>query len=89
MRDRETFNMDCECPSCGANTNQLTGINDVKKPREGDISICFLCGSINKFNKDFTLEEVDEEFMSDLKEKNPDIHKTIMDAVIAIKSMQN
>ena len=46
-RDRKTKSS--ECPVCGKILNAAFGINHNKRPRPGDLNVCFGCGSFLKF----------------------------------------
>lgn len=57
-----------KCPNCNKGIEEATGINASVKPKEGDVSICIYCSSINKFNKDLTLRIANEADIAELKE---------------------
>lgn len=49
------------CPNCKSVLNTCTGVNSDQNPSPGDITICFYCGSVLKFNDDMTLLELTTE----------------------------
>lgn len=65
-----------QCPECGTFVNMHTAVNADKyiAPEEGDISLCFTCGSINCFDEDIQLRKATDEEISDI---TPDNMETI------------
>lgn len=50
-----TLTKDDHCPACGKKINAATGTDGISVPVEGDLSICFDCGTMLVFNKDLSV----------------------------------
>lgn len=61
-----TLTEDHECPGCGAVLNAATGTDSESVPREGDISVCYKCGSLLEFNEDLSVRLLDSSDMKKL-----------------------
>jgi len=61
-----TLTDDHECPGCGATLNAATGTDGEAIPREGDLSICYKCGSLLEFNEDLSVRLLDSNDMKKL-----------------------
>lgn len=54
-----------ECPGCGTKVNAATGTDGVSVPAEGDLSVCFKCGTLLVFKKDLSIRLLElEELVS-------------------------
>jgi len=61
-----TLTDDHECPGCGAILNAATGTDGEAIPCEGDLSICYKCGSLLEFNEDLSVRLLDSDDMKKL-----------------------
>jgi len=43
------------CPACDAPNDGAQQVNGMRRPRPGDVSICFYCGELGIFNSDLSL----------------------------------
>ncbi len=77
-----------KCPKCGKglDTHESLDAVDKRGPEEGDLSICSKCGSLNIFNKDYTLRAITEE---EINEIHPQQLSEINNIVDKIKKMNN
>ena len=49
--DWPDFNMEDECPSCGAYVNGTTNTTNIEPPSPGDRAVCIFCHSINVYDE--------------------------------------
>lgn len=49
------------CPACGADNDMATHVGDKQRPSPGDVTICFSCAHVTKFDADLMLRELTEE----------------------------
>lgn len=68
------------CPTC---KNTLDGFAEVAdegaKPKDGDISICVYCGSINKYTNDVKdLIKMDQDSLLALERESPEDFNTVI-----------
>ncbi len=79
--------LECRCPNCDKLIDSATNAdNSTSKPIEGDITICFYCGGILMYDKDFNVEEVTTSFMENLKRDERETYDFLINLVIKIKS---
>jgi hypothetical protein len=71
------------CETCLHVLDGATAIDGSEiKVKEGDVSICFYCGQISVFTKEFNLRKITDEEMKELKiESHPDYQKLLLMAI--------
>lgn len=70
------------CPSCGKELDAATSVEKEARPKPGDISICFYCGSINTFQEDLKLQQMGPQEYFDLPDE---VQRSIQSYVRLIK----
>lgn len=76
------------CPQCGGDNDSATG---VRKPQDGDITICAYCAGINQFiitGHEIKIIEASEEVISELQIQHPDYYMQILHVQAGVKQMQ-
>lgn len=69
------------CPTCKNTLDGFTEVDDdSRKPKDGDISICVYCGSINKYANDVKdLIKMDQDSLLSLEKECPeDFNKVLL-----------
>lgn len=52
----ETTHLDpTPCPSCGKKLDAATAVSEAARPKDGDLTVCFYCGSILVFGENLSL----------------------------------
>lgn len=77
------------CRECGT---QLDGASEVtgleRKPKSGDVSVCFMCGCLSMFDKDMDLVEIPEDIVEMIRDE-PETWEEIQIAIKEIKRIRN
>lgn len=77
----------CKCPNCNKLIDSATNMDGTEiSPQVDDISVCFYCGEILKYDKDLAVEEVSREFLDALKLNERENYDNLIEIVIKIKS---
>ncbi len=77
----------CKCPNCDKLIDSATNMDGTDiSPQEDDISICFYCGAVLRYDKDLAVEEVSTSFIDDLKLNDRENYDNLIDILIKIKS---
>jgi hypothetical protein len=74
------------CPECKSEVNGATGVDHDDAPKPNDISICFECAAINKFDEELNLKPLSSLELNQIKEDDPASYDIIMEVVNRIKS---
>ena len=64
------------CPTCGHKLNASSHADGA--PSKEDLSICFECGEILRYEADLGLEAVSKEELAEIMRKDPDFYRKIM-----------
>lgn len=60
------------CPVCTERVDAVTGIdNPDVQPRPGDVSICFYCATVLRFDTELLLYAPDADEVAELKRRDP------------------
>lgn len=81
-----TVTQDNECPGCNKTVNAATGTDGVSVPSQGDLSICFNCGTLLVFNEDLTVRILELEELVLLDQTVRDELNQIQNAVRGVKN---
>lgn len=74
------------CPECGNILNAATAITNINvKPKCNDISICYKCGTILKFNKQLHLIKATEKDLEQISTSDLSVLMQIKDEINRIK----
>jgi len=76
------------CPYCGKPSNMSTSVNGDASPSPGDISVCFYCGEIGKYNSNLNTEKISPFEMQILVKENP-VLQLVMDKILKFRLTQN
>jgi len=49
------------CPECGTEIDASTSVTRPKRPRPGDLSVCFKCGALLTYNADLSVRALPPE----------------------------
>lgn len=58
------------CPACGQSNDCATGVRD-EPPKPGDITICFYCAHIGKYDADLSIIDMNESERTALLRSDP------------------
>lgn len=65
------------CPTCRTELEAATGIDRDEPPSPGDITVCFYCGAIARFDQALHLSEVDPEEKRRLMDESPTLRRVV------------
>jgi len=79
-----------KCTGCGSDMDGFTGVSHDAKPKDGDLSICFYCGSIGKYADNVTsLKSVPAEELERISIEDPELFRQLSSIVDEIKKMRD
>lgn len=76
-KNLQKVNKKAVCKCCNKKNDASIAVEDDVKPEEGDISVCYYCGAVSKYNKDLTLTLLSEKDLKNLKEEDPEAWITL------------
>lgn len=77
--------MATHCKGCHHIVDQHAPVEGVRKPKEGDYSICFYCGKISTFDKEQNLVPITDEELSVMKNDDYGNYSILQNAAILIQ----
>lgn len=67
------------CPSCGYILDAATSLDDqVIAPKEGDIGICFQCGTLLEYEEGYFVHELSSETLKELQKEYPETYNQLI-----------
>lgn len=68
-----------KCPKCGKTLNSATSVDDPNAiPKEGDLSVCFGCGTLLEYEEGWFVHELPAETLEKLKRNEPESYASLM-----------
>ena len=65
----------CTCPSCKTSTPLATNLSgEHVQPENGDMSVCYKCGSVNIFDSNLDVVIASDDEIADFKLTSPDAY---------------
>lgn len=84
----EMFNS--KCPYCGYLCDSATNtVENARKPREGDLTICIKCGEISKFGKNYEILKMTQEDHIEYLLIDPEMYNHTLKVQEVVKSVIN
>ena len=74
----QKVNKEAVCSVCKKENNAAISVDNDIKPEENDLSVCYYCGEISKYNKDLTLTSVTKDELSKIEKEDDETWKTIL-----------
>lgn len=75
-----------KCPVCQSVLDAATIVNEDHPclPKPGDVSICFVCGTLLEYEEGFFVHTLSEDSLDDIRTNNPD---TYLQLILAQKEI--
>jgi len=74
------------CPNCLTFLNAASPLERDVAPKENDLSVCFRCGQLLKFNKDLKLVKLTDEELKHIKKEDFMAYETLIKTSEFIKN---
>jgi len=80
------------CPKCGEKLDASTSVTkEAVTPKEGDIGVCFKCGTLLEYEEGYFVHELGDEKLNELKILQPELHRILLitqQAILFFRSTQ-
>jgi hypothetical protein len=82
----ELPNKHAACPNCGEKLDAATSVTDKNAiPKEGDIGICFKCGTLLEYEEGFFVHELSQKSLDAIKLIDENLYITLVNTQTTVK----
>jgi hypothetical protein len=78
-----------KCVKCNANLDGFTSLDDDSKPSDGDLSICFYCGSVGTYAENLTMmKPLSKTELEKIEKEDPKLFMQMKKVIDGIKTFK-
>jgi len=89
MISHELPNKHATCPICGEKLDGGTAVTDNNAiPQEGDIGVCYKCGTLLEYEEGFFVHEIDQSTLDGLKLLDENLYRQLIFTQKTIKNIR-